>query len=65
MPHGNHLMRYIYFCFDVILYYLIRSYDLGVKTDIIFQYRCLMYHLTSYISYIAVLFSYLCDNVFV
>ena len=29
MLHDDHLMRYIYFCFDVILYYPIRNYDSG------------------------------------
>jgi hypothetical protein len=57
-----HLMRYIYFCFDVILHHPVKTYNSGQKS---YQYRRVMYHLTFYASYISVLFSYLCSNVFV
>jgi hypothetical protein len=33
--------------------------DLGLKTDNRIQYICVMYHLTSYTSYISVLFLFL------
>ena len=66
MSHDDSsLERHLFWSFDVIFYHFMRNIFQYFQFKLYSRYVITIQHLTSYASYILVVFSYLCSSVFI